>query len=140
MIDNPGMSVGVSVRCKKGHHCHKGKRWGCRCSVLQCSCQCHTTQPPVVLKSIYARGESTAIVRVVAASGKDKAKMIPAHLSGCSNKPCVCSDIRAGRAAKSAIVGLGRLLIEALLTPPKSMKDVSVDDKGSVVKKADGDA
>lgn len=114
--DNPG----ISVRCQKGHHCHKGKRWGCRCSVLQCSCACHISQPPVIKKSSGVRGESTAMVRVI--GPKSKAKMVPIHEIGCSKKPCVCSDIRAGKAAKKIVTGFARLFVEALFKPAEGAK------------------
>lgn len=88
--------------------------------MLQCSCACHISQPPVIKKSSGVRGDSTAMVRVI--GPKSKAKMVPIHEIGCSKKPCACSDIRAGKAAKKIVTGLARLFFEALFKPAEGAK------------------
>lgn len=98
MIDNPP----ISARCARG--AHYSNRPGCRAGAKLCSCKCHTT----------------AMVRVAMPKGTGKAKMVPIHEIGCSKKPCVCSDICAGKAAKKIVTGLARLFVEALFKPAES--------------------
>lgn len=125
MISAP-VSPGISVRCRNGKHCHN--KPGCRCNSSQCSCLCHVSQPPVIRKPMGVSGESTAMVKAVLPKRSGKAKARKIHVLGCSKKPCVCSDIRAGQAAKAIVVNLGRLFVQALLSPPSAPKKESFAD------------
>ena len=119
MVDNPG----ISARCQSGFHGAtkgikpaRGRCLGWRDGKLLCACQCHVAQPMPA---------THAIVKIARPKGAGKAKMVPIHEIGCSKKPCVCSDIRAGKAAKKIVTGLAKLFVEALFKPAEGTKQDS---------------
>lgn len=107
----------ISQRCVLGRHIHD--RHGCRSK--SCQCECHKNQRALVVRT---REKAT-----------DRAKKVVIHEQGCSKKPCVCSDIRAGRAAKKVVSGIFSLVIEALFAKPATMKalpdTIKKDEPGS---------
>ncbi len=110
----------ISARCANGQH--RTGRPGCRSK--SCQCECHKTQRAIVVRAREKR---------------ERPEKIVLHEPGCSKKPCVCSDIRAGRAAKRIVMGIGGLIFESLFGPAKAPKSTHVDGDRSIIKKDAGD-